>query len=63
MANHALFHHWPLKTHGAGSLAAADKRPVIKEYWPKRRNQRWMTEEEAKAHCRHNLLEDNPTSG
>jgi len=63
MANHASFRHWSLKTQSAGSHPAVEKRLAIKEYWVKARSQRWMTEEEAKAHGRHNLLEDNPTSG
>ena len=73
MVDHAMLHWRPdvlLTAEEAGSRSAAGKKwrlsercVAIVECWVRMRRKRWMTEEAAKAHRRHTLLEDNPTYG
>jgi hypothetical protein len=60
---------FPFRTQRAWSRFAAakerrlkERRAAIVEFWAGARHRRWETEEEAQAHRRHTLLEDNPTS-
>lgn len=70
MSAHAFFHPWPgvalRPKHGAPWAAAArlrERRIALARYLAGPRGARWMTEEEAAAERRPNLLEDNPSSG